>query len=101
MDARRCRQWQKYTDLPGAQSHPEEGAKDRCLTLDGGKEHTRSISKFRSIPLALSRYFVSTYNTRVRSLTAGPHPQPRHRNNKTGNGKASKGSKRGQEHAKR
>jgi hypothetical protein len=43
---------------------------------------------------------------RVRTFSAEPHPQPRHRNNKTGKtGKnrkrKSKGSKRGQEHAKR
>ena len=48
----------------------------------------RNSRKFRIVP-ALS--FCSTYNTNEHEgtiLLPGPHPQPRHRNNKSGNGKA-------------
>src|SRR5215208_4985919 len=49
----------------------------RSFTLDGGTEHTRSRSKFRSIPPALPRHFVSTHNTRGTILLRWAAPQSR------------------------
>ena len=83
----------------------------RLWTSDGDTESSFEAAWPRPpAPNAPLLSFCATYNTNEHEetiLIPGPHPQPRHRNNKSGKGKArgakgeQKGSKRGQEHAKR